>query len=189
MKAKIPAAPGKFFQGKQEVALQFLSNGPFFSHLLLVEYPYWDAGRDVVIVLHKRLQTLCRHWGKSQTTTLRQRNKHHGGNRWLADQCSDDGGWTCEGILVQEWSYVALQPTSLLSFEDEWERPIGVTRHFLDSMLLEFPCGRLTHEVVNTFLAEAATIVNSSPLVSSHLILTILSFWVLYYYLPCAETR
>ncbi|XP_078330327.1 uncharacterized protein LOC111129274 [Crassostrea virginica] len=47
-----------------------------------------------------------------------------------------------------------------------WERMIGNTRRILDAMLLEYGSRTLTHEVLVTFLAEAAAIINSRPLVS-----------------------
>ena len=47
-----------------------------------------------------------------------------------------------------------------------WERMIGITRRILDAMLLEYGSRSLTHEVVVTFLAEAAVVINSRPLVS-----------------------
>ncbi|KAK3108202.1 hypothetical protein FSP39_003110 [Pinctada imbricata] len=46
-----------------------------------------------------------------------------------------------------------------------WERMIGVTRRILDSMLLRNTVGRLTHEVLVTFFAEASAIINARPLI------------------------
>lgn len=85
---------------------------------------------------------------------------------------------------VKEYLYKSgvvwlFNPPHFCHFEGVRERLIGVTRRFLHSMLLQLPRGSLTHVVVNTFLSEAAANVNSRPLVSSHLILTILSFRVL----------
>ncbi|KAK3103260.1 hypothetical protein FSP39_017922 [Pinctada imbricata] len=46
-----------------------------------------------------------------------------------------------------------------------WERLIGVTRRILDAILLEVKHAKLTHEVLCTFFAEVAAIINSRPLV------------------------
>ena len=47
-----------------------------------------------------------------------------------------------------------------------WERMIGVTRRILDAMFLKLGSAQLTHEVLTTFMAEVAAIVNSRPLTS-----------------------
>ncbi|XP_054915813.1 uncharacterized protein LOC129379188 [Poeciliopsis prolifica] len=46
-----------------------------------------------------------------------------------------------------------------------WERMIGVTRRILDSMFLQMGTSKLTHEVLVTFMAEVAAIVNNRPLI------------------------
>lgn len=46
-----------------------------------------------------------------------------------------------------------------------WERMIGITRRILDSMLIGASGKTLTHDVLNTFMAEVAAIINSRPLV------------------------
>ena len=46
-----------------------------------------------------------------------------------------------------------------------WERLIVVTRRVLDSLLFEVRHGKLTHEILATFLAEASTIVNNRSIV------------------------
>ena len=46
-----------------------------------------------------------------------------------------------------------------------WERMIGMVRRILDSMLLGSNGDTLTHDVLNTFMAEVCAIVNSRPLV------------------------
>jgi hypothetical protein len=46
-----------------------------------------------------------------------------------------------------------------------WERMIGMVRRILDSMLLGSTGDTLTHDVLNTFMAEVCAIVNSRPLV------------------------
>ncbi|XP_056022123.1 uncharacterized protein LOC130055005 [Ostrea edulis] len=46
-----------------------------------------------------------------------------------------------------------------------WERMIGITRRILDSMLIGASGKTLTHDVLNTFMAEVCTIINSRPLV------------------------
>ncbi|VDI07434.1 Hypothetical predicted protein [Mytilus galloprovincialis] len=46
-----------------------------------------------------------------------------------------------------------------------WERMIGITRRILDSMLLNAAGRSLTHDVLNTLMAEVSAIVNSRPLV------------------------
>ncbi|VDI65600.1 Hypothetical predicted protein [Mytilus galloprovincialis] len=42
-----------------------------------------------------------------------------------------------------------------------WERMIGITRRILDSMLLNAAGRSLTHDVLNTLMAEVSAIVNS----------------------------
>lgn len=46
-----------------------------------------------------------------------------------------------------------------------WERMIGITCRILDSMLIGASGKTLTHDVLNTFMAEVAAIINSRPLV------------------------
>lgn len=46
-----------------------------------------------------------------------------------------------------------------------WERMIGIAKRILNSMLLQHGSTKLTHEVLTTFLAEVAAIVNNRPLV------------------------
>lgn len=46
-----------------------------------------------------------------------------------------------------------------------WERMIGATRRILDSMLLKNDVKLFSHEVLTTFMAEVAAIINSRPLV------------------------
>lgn len=46
-----------------------------------------------------------------------------------------------------------------------WERMIGIAHRILDCMLLEVRKSHLTHEVLTTFLAEVAAIMNARPLV------------------------
>ena len=46
-----------------------------------------------------------------------------------------------------------------------WERMIGVARRILDSMLSNTDNKVLTHDVLNTFMAEVSAIINSRPLV------------------------
>ena len=46
-----------------------------------------------------------------------------------------------------------------------WERMIGITRRILDSMLSDMNGKALTHDVLNTFMAEVCAIINSRPLV------------------------
>ncbi|XP_052062914.1 uncharacterized protein LOC127702663 [Mytilus californianus] len=46
-----------------------------------------------------------------------------------------------------------------------WERMIGIARRILDSMLLNAAGRSLTHDVLNTLMAEVSAIVNSRPLV------------------------
>ncbi|XP_048751486.2 uncharacterized protein LOC125663228 [Ostrea edulis] len=46
-----------------------------------------------------------------------------------------------------------------------WERMIGITRRILDSMLIGASGKTLTHDVLNTFMAEVCAIINSRPLV------------------------
>lgn len=46
-----------------------------------------------------------------------------------------------------------------------WERMIGVARKILDSQLAQHGSRQLTHDVLTTFLAEVAAIINARPLV------------------------
>lgn len=46
-----------------------------------------------------------------------------------------------------------------------WERMIGMTRRILDSMFLKESKKNLTHDVLNTLMAEVAAIINSRPIV------------------------
>lgn len=46
-----------------------------------------------------------------------------------------------------------------------WERMIGITRRILDSMMIGASGKTLTHDVLNTFMAEVCAIINSRPLV------------------------
>ncbi|XP_063408738.1 uncharacterized protein LOC134692218 [Mytilus trossulus] len=46
-----------------------------------------------------------------------------------------------------------------------WERMIGIARRILDSMLINAAGRSLTHDVLNTFMAEVSAIINSRPLV------------------------
>ena len=46
-----------------------------------------------------------------------------------------------------------------------WECLISTVRIILDSILMDFKGGSLTHEVLSTFMAEVGAMVNSRPLV------------------------
>ena len=46
-----------------------------------------------------------------------------------------------------------------------WERMIGLARRILDAMFLQLK-DKLTHEVLVTFMAEVAAIINARPLVT-----------------------
>ncbi|XP_062579354.1 uncharacterized protein LOC134241304 [Saccostrea cucullata] len=46
-----------------------------------------------------------------------------------------------------------------------WERMIGIARRILDSMLLKETKKNLTHDVLNTLMAEVTAIINSRPIV------------------------
>lgn len=46
-----------------------------------------------------------------------------------------------------------------------WERMIGIAKRILDSTLLQHGSTSLTHEVLTTFLAEVAAIINNRPLI------------------------
>ncbi|XP_075534522.1 uncharacterized protein LOC142568489 [Dermacentor variabilis] len=45
-----------------------------------------------------------------------------------------------------------------------WERMIGIARRILDSMLMQSRHQRLTHDILATFLAEVAAIINARPI-------------------------
>ncbi|XP_069110180.1 uncharacterized protein [Argopecten irradians] len=47
-----------------------------------------------------------------------------------------------------------------------WERPIGIARRILESMLTNRTFKQLTHEVLCTFMYEVAAVMNSRPLVA-----------------------
>ena len=60
-----------------------------------------------------------------------------------------------------EWVF---NPPHASHFGGIWERQIGTVRRVLDAMFLDLGKHQLTHEILVTFLAEAAAIVNSRPL-------------------------
>ena len=60
-----------------------------------------------------------------------------------------------------EWLF---NPPHASHFGGIWERQIGTIRRVLDAMFLALGKHQLTHEILATFLAEAAAIVNSRPL-------------------------
>ncbi|VDI24075.1 Hypothetical predicted protein [Mytilus galloprovincialis] len=65
-------------------------------------------------------------------------------------------------ILVQLGSSIRrIRPT----WVEPGKRMIGITRRILDSMLLNAAGRSLTHDVLNTLMAEVSAIVNSRPLV------------------------
>lgn len=55
-------------------------------------------------------------------------------------------------------------PPHASHFGGMWERMIGLARRILDSMFLQLK-DKLTHEVLVTFMAEVAAIINGRPLV------------------------
>lgn len=59
------------------------------------------------------------------------------------------------------WTF---NPPHASHFGGTWERMIGLARRILDSMFLQLK-GQLTHEVLVTFMAEVAGIINARPLV------------------------
>lgn len=59
------------------------------------------------------------------------------------------------------WSF---NPPHASHFGGTWERMIGIARRILDSMFLQLK-DKLTHEVLVTFMAEVAAIINARPLV------------------------
>lgn len=56
-------------------------------------------------------------------------------------------------------------PPHASHFGGSWERMIGIARRILDAMLMDTKHGKLTHEVLTTFMAEVMAIMNSRPLV------------------------
>ena len=59
------------------------------------------------------------------------------------------------------WTF---NPPHASHYGGTWERMIGLTRRILDSMFLQLK-DKLSHEVLVTFMAEAAAIINARPLV------------------------
>lgn len=59
------------------------------------------------------------------------------------------------------WSF---NPPHASHFGGTWERMIGIARRILDSMFLQLK-DKLNHEVLVTFMAEVAAIINARPLV------------------------
>ncbi|XP_060084179.1 uncharacterized protein LOC132563436 [Ylistrum balloti] len=57
-------------------------------------------------------------------------------------------------------------PPHASHFGGVWERMIGIARRILDAMLLDVKHGQLIDEVLATFMAEVAAIMNSRPLVA-----------------------
>lgn len=58
------------------------------------------------------------------------------------------------------------QPPHSYHMGGVWESMIGITRHILDAILLDYGSRSLTHEVFTTFLTEASSIINSRIVVS-----------------------
>ncbi|XP_061185158.1 uncharacterized protein LOC133193208 [Saccostrea echinata] len=56
-------------------------------------------------------------------------------------------------------------PPHASHFGGTWERMIGIARRILEAMLMDTKHGKLTHEVLTTFMAEVMAIMNSRPLV------------------------
>lgn len=67
--------------------------------------------------------------------------------------------------LVQNKCMWLFNPPHASHMGGSWERMIGVARRILDSMLLNHPPGRLTHEVLTTLMAEVCAIINARPMV------------------------
>ncbi|XP_065939369.1 uncharacterized protein [Magallana gigas] len=55
-------------------------------------------------------------------------------------------------------------PPHASHFGGSLERTIGIARRILDAMLMDTKHGKLTHEVLTTFMAEVMAIMNSRPL-------------------------
>ena len=66
-------------------------------------------------------------------------------------------------LSEQSWSWI-VYPLRASHFSGTWERMIGLAIRILDSMSLQLK-DKLIHEVLVTFLAEVAAIINARPLV------------------------
>ncbi|XP_061923644.1 uncharacterized protein LOC133663290 [Entelurus aequoreus] len=60
------------------------------------------------------------------------------------------------------WTF---NPPHASHFGGSWERMIGLARKILDTMFFQLKTTKLTHEVLVTFMAEVAAIINARPLV------------------------
>ncbi|XP_023812156.1 uncharacterized protein LOC111947642 [Oryzias latipes] len=60
------------------------------------------------------------------------------------------------------WTF---NPPHASHFGGSWERMIGLARRILDSMFFQLKTTKLTHDVLVTFMAEVAAIINCTPLV------------------------
>lgn len=67
----------------------------------------------------------------------------------------------CEWLNGPEWNF---NPPKASHFGGIWERQIGTVRRVLEGMFVDFGRSQLTHEILVTFIAEAAAIVNNRPL-------------------------
>lgn len=67
-------------------------------------------------------------------------------------------------LYTQRCSWV-FNPPHASHMGGAWERMIGIARRILDYMLLEQRKSHLTHEVLTTFMAEVAAIMNARPLI------------------------
>ncbi|XP_071153733.1 uncharacterized protein [Mytilus edulis] len=75
----------------------------------------------------------------------------------------EDGSF--KNFLYNSGTTWIFNPTHSSHMGGAWERMIGITRRILDSMLLNAVGRSLTHDVLNTLMAEVSAIVNSRPLV------------------------
>ncbi|XP_057696133.1 uncharacterized protein LOC130918451 [Corythoichthys intestinalis] len=77
---------------------------------------------------------------------------------------SNIDGTTLKNYLSNQGCSWSFNPPHASHFGGAWERTIGLARRILDSMFLRFK-DKLTHEVLVTFMAEVAAIINNRPLV------------------------
>ncbi|PFX19006.1 hypothetical protein AWC38_SpisGene16590 [Stylophora pistillata] len=87
-----------------------------------------------------------------------------GGHTELAETLKEMDETKIERFVTQhdcEWKF---NPPHASHFGGVWERQIGTIRRVLDAMLADLGPRQLTHEILNTFMAEVTAIVDARPI-------------------------
>lgn len=88
-----------------------------------------------------------------------------GASRELEMDKTNPGFNSVEKYLYTQSCTWVFNPPHASHMGGAWERMIGIARRILDCMLLEQRKSHLTHEVLTTFMAEVAAIMNARPLI------------------------